>query len=410
MKVAFISTLYKPNEIGGAERAVRVLAEALVARGHDAVVISLDPDGKASRRVIDGVTVYYVPLANVHWPHLPVEQRPRWRSAVWHLIDAYNPIMGGRVRAILDAERPDVVEANNLQGFSVSAWRAAQRLGIPVVQVLHDYYLGCPRSAMFKNGRNCVTQCGSCKVYSTPRRLLSHIPQSVSSVSRRTLQRLEQAGMFGGVQHKQIVPSAFDANHEAPPRVDKAPGTHLTVGFLGRIDQSKGIEVLLRAVREMPIDSVTLLIAGNGVPHYVDDLKRNYSRANIQFLGFTDPATFFARVDALVVPSIWEDPLPRVIFEGFAYGVPPMVSRIGGMPEIVEHGVTGYVFEPDNAPALTRLLSELVAQGLPAGRMRTACKEKSRGFSVDDVLRAHMSSWQDVIANVQRAAPVNAPG
>jgi glycosyltransferase involved in cell wall biosynthesis len=410
LKVAFISTLYKPNEIGGAERAVRVLAEALVVRGHEAVVISLDPAGKASKRVIDGVTVYYVPLANIHWPHLPIEQRPPWRSAIWHLIDAYNPVMGGRVRAILAAEKPDVVETNNLQGFSVAVWRAAQRLGIPVVQVLHDYYLGCPNSSMFRKGKNCATQCGVCTVYSTPRRLLSHIPQSVSSVSRRTLQRLEQAGMFALVPHKEIVPSAFDANHEALPRSDKPPGSHLTIGFLGRIEQSKGIEVLLRAVRGMPSESVTLLIAGNGAQHYVDELKRSYSRANIQFLGFTDPATFFARVDALVVPSIWEDPLPRVIFEGFAYGVPPMVSRIGGMPEIVEHGVTGYVFEPDNPRALTRLLGELVAQGLPSGRMGAACQEKSRGFSVDDVLRAHMSSWQDVIANVQRAAPVNATG
>lgn len=407
MKVAFVNTLYKPNEIGGAERAVRTLAEAVVARGHEAVVISLEPSGTASERVIDGVKVYYVPLANIHWPHLPQAQRPPWRSALWHLIDAYNPIMGARVRKILAAERPDVVETNNLQGFSVSVWRAAQRLGIPVVQVLHDYYLGCPTSAMFKHGRNCASQCGLCTVYTTPRRMLSHIPQTVSSVSRRTLQRLEQAGLFDAVPRKVIVPSAFDVAHEPLPRQDKPPGSRLTVGFLGRLEAVKGVEVLLQAVSRMPEDRVTLLIAGKGEQAFVDDLQQRYRRANIQFLGFTAPADFFARVDALVVPSIWEDPLPRVIFEAFAYGVPPIVARIGGMPEIVDHGVTGFVFEPNDPPALAALLHSLVDHGLPAGRMRDACVRKSRGFSVEDVLRSHLANWQSAIAGAQGATPVN---
>lgn len=398
MKVAFISTLYAPNNIGGAEKAVRMLAEALVARGHEAVVISLDPHGKASERVIDGVKVYYVPLANVYWPHGPADQRRPWRQALWHLIDAYNPIMGARVRKILAAEKPDVVESNNLQGFSVAAWHAAKRLGIPVVQVLHDYYLGCPNSSMFRHGRNCKVQCGVCSVYATPRRLLSDIPKVVSSVSRRTLQRVEQTGMFADVPRKTIVPSAFTFDGETLPRTDKAPGSPLTIGYLGRLEPIKGIELLLQAVHKMPADKITLLLAGNGAPDFVADLKQRYARANIHFLGFTDPATFFSRIDALVVPSIWEDPLPRVVFEGFAFGVPPIVARIGGMPEIVEHGVTGYVFEPNDAAALAKLLQDLIDQGLPAERLRAACQKKGVNFSVDDVFRSHLANWQHAIA------------
>lgn len=398
MKVAFISTLYTPNNIGGAEKAVRMLAEALVARGHEAVVLSLDPAGKSSQRVIEGVKVYYLPLANIHWPHIPLAQRPPLRSALWHLIDAYNPIMGARVRRILAAERPDVVESNNLQGFSVAAWRAAKSLGIPVVQVLHDYYLACPNSAMFRHGHNCQVQCGVCSLYAAPRRWLSDIPKVVSSVSRRTLQRVEQAGMFGGVARKTIVPSAFTFSGETPPRADKAPGAPLTVGFLGRLEPIKGVELLLQAVHQMRADKITLLLAGNGEPEFVADLRARYEQPNIQFLGFTDPAEFFARIDALIVPSVWEDPLPRVVFEGFAFGVPPIVARIGGMPEIVEHGVTGYVFEPGDAAALAKLLQELIDQGLPAGRLRAACQNKSAGFSVEDVFRAHWTNWQHAIA------------
>lgn len=108
------------------------------------------------------------------------------------------------------------------------------------------------------------------------------------------------------------------------------------------------------------------------------------------------------------MPSIWEDPLPRVVFEGFAFGVPPVVARIGGMPEIVEHGVTGYVFEPDDAAALAKLLHGLIEQGLPAERLRAAGRKKSAAFSVDDVYRSHLANWQHAIAaQAAGVAPAN---
>ena len=401
MKVAFICTLYTPNEIGGAERAMRIMAETLVARGHQAVVISLNPDGVYSQAQINGVIVHYVPLANVYWPHASVEQRPAWKRAIWHLIDAYNPVMGARVRRILAAERPDVVETNNLQGFSVSAWRAARQLGIPVVQVTHDYYLGCPNSTMTRGGHNCVNQCAGCRVYGLPRRRLSSIPSVVSSVSRRTLERLESCGLFTRVATKTVVPTAFEAHHARQPRPDKPPGTALTIGFMGRLEQIKGIEVLLSAMRDVPQGDVTLLVAGNGDPAYADPLKRTFARPNIRFLGFVTPESFFRRIDLLIVPSIWEEPLGRVIFEGFSYGVPAIVSRRGGMPEIVEHGVTGYVIEPESPRAVADQLNDLVRRGLPAARFGAACCTRSAQFGVDGVFKAHMANWQTAIAGAR---------
>jgi glycosyltransferase involved in cell wall biosynthesis len=94
-----------------------------------------------------------------------------------------------------------------------------------------------------------------------------------------------------------------------------------------------------------------------------------------------------------------------VIFEAFAFGVPPMVSRIGGMPEIVSHGETGYVFEPDDPRALTQLLSELIEQGLPAQQLSIAGRARSQRFSVEDVFGSHMQSWTDAIANRGRPTP-----
>lgn len=137
----------------------------------------------------------------------------------------------------------------------------------------------------------------------------------------------------------------------------RAPGTALNLGYRGRIEATKGIEVLLDAAARLPPGSVRVLIAGKGDPDYTEALQRRYAGRDIVFLGFTRPAELFARIDLLVVPSISEAPLGRVIFEAYEHGVPSAVSRIGGMPEIVDEGRTGFVFEAGNAVALAALLA-----------------------------------------------------
>jgi glycosyltransferase involved in cell wall biosynthesis len=397
MKVAFVSTLYAPNESGGAERTVRVLAEGLVARGHQAVVISLAPDGVAREAVLNDVHVYYVPLANLYW-----KQADQARSALarllWQCMDAYNPIMGARVGRILQRERPDVLQTSNLQGFSVAAWRAAARLRIPLVQMLHDYYLACPNSCMFKNGVNCVRQCTACYVVGTARRRLSHLPAAVISLSRRVLQRLEGSGLFTHVAHKVVINGADNSQVIATPRHDKSAGSPLVVGYLGRMESTKGIEVLLDAVALLPQRQVSVLLGGKGSTDYLSELRRQYPAPNIQFLGFVKPAELFKRIDALVVPSVWEEPLGRVIYEGFAHGVPAIVSNVGGMPEIVDIGRTGFVFESGNADDLAQCLRSTIDAGWRGGAFFAACVERSRDFHVDRVLDKYLRVWETAAA------------
>ncbi|MCR5868802.1 glycosyltransferase family 4 protein [Aquincola sp. J276] len=392
MKVAFISTLYAPNEMGGAERTVRVLAEALAHNGDEAVVISLAWDGQARQAMVGPVKAYYVPLANLHWPFL--EDRPSaLRRALWHAIDAYNPVMGARVGAILDIEQPDVLQTGNLLGFSVAAWRAAARRRIPVVQMLHDYYLACPNSSMFRHGSNCRTQCGDCRAFCTPRRLLSNIPVAVTSLSARTLEKVEGAGNFRKVPLRYIAHGANNVHAQPEPRTDRAPGGNLKVGYLGRIERTKGIEVLLDAAAAMAPGAVTVMLAGKGEEAYTQSLRARYPNADIVFLGFTKPGDLFAQIDLLVVPSLWEEPLGRVIYEAYEYGVPSAVSRAGGMPEIVEEGRTGFVFEAGNASALAAILERERAAGWAAGRFFNACRAKSREFNMDSLFARYAEIW-----------------
>ena len=393
MKIAFVSTLYAPNERGGAERTVRILAEALVARGHEAVVISLSPDGIAREDAINGVKTYYVPLANIFWKQAEEAHSAPIRMT-WHLIDAWNPVMAARVKTILERERPDVVQTGNLQGFSAAIWWTVRRLRIPLVQMLHDYYLGCPKSTMVNGSHNCQKQCGMCRVFTLPRRRASHLPAAVISLSRRMLTRLENTGLFANVDHKYIIHGVNNAQVTARARADRAPGDAITLGYLGRMENTKGIEVLLDAVKRLDPARVTVLLGGKGDEAYTAELQRNYGAPNIQFLGFVRPAELFDRIDALVVPSVWEEPLGRVIYEGYAYGVPSLVSSAGGMPEIVDHGRTGFIFRTGDSAELARILQQQIDQGWRGNRFAAACVEASRRFSVERVFDDYMRVWE----------------
>lgn len=396
MKVLFVSTLYAPNEKGGAERTVRILAETLVARGHEAVVISLAPDGVARTGMVSGVKTYYVPLANLFWKQSE-QSRSRIGRMAWHLIDAWNPLMARRVRRILREERPDMVQTGNLQGFSVSIWRVVRQLNIPLVQMLHDYYLGCPKCTMTRGGTNCAVQCRMCRVYSTPRRRLSHLPAAVISLSRRMLTRLENTGLFGRVEHKYIIHGVNNSQSAAQPRADKAPGSRIVVGYLGRMESTKGIEVLLDAVKLLPQSQVTVLLGGSGDAAYVGDLQRTYAADNVQFIGFVKPADFFARIDVLVVPSVWEEPLGRVIYEGYAHGVPSFVSGVGGMPEIVNEGCTGFVFTSGDSKHLAALLAREIDKGWTGAHFFDHCVERGRDFSTERVFGDYLKAWETAI-------------
>ncbi|MFL6620223.1 MAG: glycosyltransferase family 4 protein [Povalibacter sp.] len=408
MKIAFVSTLYAPNERGGAERTVRILAESLVARGHEAVVISLAPDGVARTDSINGVKTYYVPLANIFWKQSE-DARNALARMTWHLIDSWTPMMAGRVAKILKLERPDLVQTGNLQGFSVSLWRAVRKLGIPLVQMLHDYYLGCPKSTMVSGTHNCEKQCGMCRLFTAPRRRYSHLPAAVISLSRRMLSRLEGTGLFAQVDQKYIIHGVNNSQIVAKHRANRAPGSPIVIGYLGRMENTKGIDVLLDAVKRMNAEQVTVLLGGKGDEAYVADLQRTYAAPNVTFLGFVRPAEFFERIDALVVPSVWEEPLGRVIYEGYAHGIPALVSSVGGMPEIVEHGRTGFVFTSENATELADILQKEIDAGWRAEQFSAACVEASKRFGVEKIFEEYVRVWEAAMRAPVRASTAVLP-
>ncbi len=387
MRLLFLNTLYPPYGAAGAETTLRLLTTQMRDRGHDCNVVTLTPGRRMEAREVDGIPVHYIPLANVFWPHGASKTLP-WRL-MFQAIEAYNPVMQRRLARVLRRLAPDVANFHNLQGFSASAWEAARALGIPVVQTLHDYYTACPRSAMWRPGRgNCASPCAECRVFSRPRRALSGMPDMVTCVSNRVFDRLTAAGAFpraaAGQQPIRIIRgnNAADALPDVAPPGIPPPGTPLRLGFMGRLDPSKGVETLIDAVRRLPEGAVSLRIAGTGKPDYTAALHaRAEGAAAVRFLGHAAPPEFFPSIDLLVIPSVWEDPFPRVFHEALAYGVPSLATPLGGLPEAVEHGRNGFLIAGTDAGALFTSLSALLSAPWDRGAVFAECRKAAANFA-----------------------------
>jgi glycosyltransferase involved in cell wall biosynthesis len=106
-------------------------------------------------------------------------------------------------------------------------------------------------------------------------------------------------------------------------------GTSHRFGFIGRIENNKGIALLLEAASRL---GEKVLVAGSG-----DDALRVTLEARFpgqaDWCGWVEPGQFFRRIDVLVVPSLWPEPFGRVVAEAAAYGVPVIATAVGGIPE-----------------------------------------------------------------------------
>jgi glycosyltransferase involved in cell wall biosynthesis len=145
----------------------------------------------------------------------------------------------------------------------------------------------------------------------------------------------------------------------------RAPARPLRLGFVGTLVWHKGIHVLLEAVAGLRADAYELKLFGNVdvFPDYVSDLRRRATGLPVRFMGAFDrdrTAAVYAEIDVLVVPSLWLENSPLVIHEAFMTGVAVVAARIGGIPDLVDDGRNGMLYEPSSAPELTARLQELI--------------------------------------------------
>jgi len=139
------------------------------------------------------------------------------------------------------------------------------------------------------------------------------------------------------------------------------------LGSIGSFEHRKGHPVLFEALKELVNGSMPnthLLIVGDGPDEKMlkEQVQVLELERNVSFFPFTaEPNYVFERIDITVLPSLYKEGLPNVLLESMAMGVPVVSSNIGGVPEIVLDGKTGYMVEPGDKSALADAIEKVWA-------------------------------------------------
>lgn len=138
----------------------------------------------------------------------------------------------------------------------------------------------------------------------------------------------------------------------------------IVFGIVGQVSPHKGHEVLVNALRLLELQNWKLRIFGKGTPEYETYLKEKIEEAGLtamcQWMGFVKSTDeIYESINVLVVPSIFQDPFPTTIMEAGVRGIPVVGSASGGIPEMIEEGVNGFLFKSGDALDLAHVLRKV---------------------------------------------------
>ena len=198
---------------------------------------------------------------------------------------------------------------------------------------------------------------------SVTERALAALSDQIVCISGHEVRTAEQRGLPA---HKLVrVSNAVNTQPPEPRPLVKPvawPSGTRRVLFVGRFDHQKGVDVLWRAL-EMLGPSTHAVVAGAAVLSGDEALKLPGNTTLVGWVGPGELETLFSQAEVLVVPSRWEG-FGLVAAEAMRSGLPVIASAVGGLTEVVEHGVTGLLVQPGSPQALAEAIRSLTPSDL----------------------------------------------
>lgn len=382
---------------GGSDNYFLGLSNLLTGKGH--VVIPLntaDPRNAADTRwAVNGFR----------------PETPRSRDIVRFL---YSAAAKRTVKDLLGREQVDVAHLHIYYGqLTPSILGPLKRHDIPIVQTLHEYKLFCPRATMTRRGKPCTLCSGgsfwraawhrcnrdsfarslatSAEAYTS--RMLGDVRNidhfiAVSDFVRNAMIRFGIPEDRISTVHNYIDVDAYEPAYQA--------GDYYL--YFGRIEKIKGLMTLLAAARQA---SARLVVAGEGALR--TEVEREAARQNlaVEVVGFKsgkDLHDLIRGCRCVVVPSEWHETFGLVILEAYALGKPVIASRTGGIPEVVQEGTTGLLFEPGNALELAEAMTWMWSHPSRAVEMGRAGRKLAEDvFGKDSHCEQVLSIYKKVV-------------
>jgi glycosyltransferase involved in cell wall biosynthesis len=358
-RILILTDGFPPHDRGGAERIAYYHALAMRDRGDAVAVFTSHPsDGRSGPTVADedGVRVYRA------FPLNPVARRSevtRVDRLVTMGSSLVNPFMSGALRRAVGDFRPDLLHAHYVVRISHAAF-ARVAPGLPRVLTFHGYQYECPKGGLYRKRRDeiCRDKPLLCRIFRDAfTRELAPVDRIVA-ISHFIRDRLVEAGH--PAEKVRYIPNGvpnLERRRAGPPSENRG------FLFVGRLVRPKGAVELIEAFRRIDDPTTRLTIVGDG-----EDRPRAEAAARgderIRFTGWQsadEVAEYYRAARAVVVPSLWHEPMNTVICEAQSWTRPVIGSRLGGNLDLIADGRSGYLCEPGDAGALRRRMEEILA-------------------------------------------------
>lgn len=447
MKILLAVHQFFPDFFAGTEVLTFSVAKELRRRGHHVVVFTgfpckepLSAEQRFDRYDFEGVEIY-----RYHHAFVPMEGQKCVSELEYdnHLVARY-------FVHLLDSIRPDLVHFFHFSRLSASLVEVARGKSVPAYYTPTDFWAICPTIQLLLDngcvcsgpsayGGNCIKHVATRTQWRHIAALVRRLPvwamDALAAMARSKLPcpfpfRQEMGALSyrsefirsrlnglhaivspthmmtdvlvrNGIDPRLIVQSGYGLDISGFDEVVRPcnPGRPLTFGYIGTLIPHKGCEVLIKAFLRLADKNAKLHIYGDltQFPEFSARLQAlAKDREQIAFLGTFPNAKIpevLASIDALVVPSLWYENTPLVVYSALAAKCPVIASDFPGMSEVVRNGWNGLTFEPGNADALAQCLEHVSHTPALLEELSSRCqKPKSIAAYVDELLALYANA------------------
>lgn len=359
------------NEFGGAETYFFNIVEQLTKLGHDVVILSSN--------------AFPNKFEENHYSFSGFNKDKKLSSLEIFNFDSYQ-----KSKRIINDFDPDIVHLH-LIFYQTSPSILANLKDIPTVMTVHDYKIICPISTRLKRnkntvctdkfGRTCKRDCLFWRVY-----LYERVKRNIHKKLLKNIDLFISPSKFMKEMLEESFPKVVLLHHgvEIPSsaKIMIPKGNELL--YIGRLSKEKGVKYLLMAMPKIieVFPDVMLNVVGEGPEkdHLQTFSTKTGIYKNVKFWGglpHEKISEIYKSNSITIIPSIWPENSPMVIYESMCYGRPVIGSDIGGIPDLVDNGRTGYLIPPENPDLLADKVIEILSKKNLLGYMSKNARRKA---------------------------------
>ncbi len=377
MKILIVNKFLHPN--GGSETYIFNLGDYLKSVGHEVQYFGMEHEG----RCISNNLELYTSDMDFHGGS-------KLKQLTYPVKTIYSTEAKKKMTAVLNDFQPDVVHINNFNYqltpsiiYATEKYRKKKNRNLKIVFTAHDYQFLCPNHMFFDMNGNVCEKCISGDFINCTKNNCIHSSKAKSIIGTAEATLYKKLKTYKYID-TIICPSKFlkekmDTN---PIFRDKTVAIHNFIEkfdvpecekqdyvlYFGRFSKEKGVNLLLEA------KDVNFVCAGRG--DLEDELNNAPNITNLGFKSGYELRELIAKAKCSVYPSIWYENCPYSVMESIMLGTPVIGANLGGIPELIEDGKTGLLFESSNVDELKKAIEKLQDDSL-AQRMHKNCIKKN---------------------------------